>query len=151
MSLRHVTLFQTPMKLLVVFVFLFSLLDRCFSVYVIPSSIASIDQDGTLKRPFSSIRQARDHLRGSSERRLVLYPTYYFLWNDSLVFNAEDSGRIYTKMSDKERKQIPSVRRRGLIELDQPVLSGGVRLMDWIEDRGVRRQEGRVASSDCLV
>ena len=134
------------MKLLFLVV-LSSLLNDSFCVYVVPSSFDSFDQDGTLERPFSSIRQARDHLRTSNERRVVLYPTYYFLWKESLVFNEEDSGSIYTKMSDDEREQIPLARRKGLIELDEPVLSGGVRLTDWIDDGGVRRREEK----SCIV
>ncbi len=111
-----------------------------FSIYVVPSSQSVSREDGTLENPFSTIEQARDYLRTTfrlSFQRVALYPTYHFLKDHQLIFDERDHLTIYTKMSDNERNQIRLERKQNLIELDLPVISGGVRLTDWINNKGV--------------
>jgi hypothetical protein len=40
-------------------------------------------------------------------------------------------------MTDNEQKQIHLSRKQNLIELDFPIISGGIRLTDWINNKGV--------------
>jgi len=111
-----------------------------FSIYVVPSTSPTNREDGTLEYPFSTIEQARDYLRTIfrlSFRRVVLYPTYHFIKDYTLTFDERDYLTIYTKMTDNERNQIQLLRKKNLIELDFPIISGGIRLTNWINDKGV--------------
>jgi hypothetical protein len=110
------------------------------SIYVVPSFFPTNREDGTLEYPFSTIEQARDNLRRTfrlSLQRIALYPTYHFVNNHTLTFDERDSLTIYTKMTDNEQKQIHLSRKKNLIELDFPIISGGIRLTDWINNKGV--------------
>jgi len=110
------------------------------SIYVVPSLLPTSREDGTLEYPFSTIEQARDYLRTifrSSYRRVVLYPTYHFIKDHTLTFDERDSLTIYTKMTENERNQIQLSRKQNLIELDFPIISGGIQLTNWINDKGV--------------
>jgi hypothetical protein len=108
------------------------------SIYVVPSSLASDQQDGSLQYPFSTVAQARDYLRAiSAPRRVALYPTYHFVEQHTLTFDERDHSTIYTRMTDYERDQVRQQGRQDLIELDYPVISGGVRLTEWFNDKGV--------------
>jgi hypothetical protein len=111
-----------------------------FSIYVVPSVFPTIREDGSLEYPFSTIEQARDYLRKSfrsSFRRVVLYPTYHFIKDHTLTFDERDYLTIYTKMTENERNQIDLSRRYNLIKLDFPVISGGIQLTNWTNDKGV--------------
>jgi len=122
---------------------LFNIINFSFgslSVYVVPSTLSTIVEDGTLEYPFSSIEQARNYLRTifrSSYQRVVLYPTYHFVKDNTLTFDERDYLTIYTKMTENEQNQIELSRKKNLIELDFPIISGGVRLTNWINNKGV--------------
>ncbi len=122
---------------------LFNIINFSFgslSVYVVPSTLSTIVEDGTLEYPFSSIEQARNYLRTifrSSYQRVVLYPTYHFVKDNTLTFDERDYLTIYTKMTENEQNQIELSRKQNLIELDFPIISGGVRLTNWIDNKGV--------------
>jgi len=122
---------------------LFNIINFSFgslSVYVVPSTLSTIIEDGSLEYPFSSIEQARDYLRTifrSSYQRVVLYPTYHFVKDNTLTFDERDYLTIYTKMTENEQNQIELSRKQNLIELDFPIISGGVRLTNWINNKGV--------------
>ncbi len=93
-----------------------------------------------MEYPFSTIEQARDYLRKSfrsSFRRLVLYSTYHFIKDHTLIFDERDYLTIYTKMTENERYQIHLSRKYNLIELDFPIISGGIHLTNWTSDKGV--------------
>lgn len=110
-------------------------------VYVVPTLDDITDQDGTLDSPFSSIIHARDYLRQyslTSMRRIALYPTYHFLNTQPLMFDYYDSFSMYIGMTDKEKQSVSKQRKRDLIELDVPIISGGIQLKNWINDHGVR-------------
>jgi hypothetical protein len=111
-----------------------------FSIYVVPSAFPTSREDGSLEYPFSTIEQARDYLRRSfrsSFRRVVLYPTYHFIKDHTLIFDERDYLAIYTKMTENERNQIHLSRKYNLIELDFPIISGGIHLTNWTNDKGV--------------
>jgi hypothetical protein len=122
---------------------LFNIINFSFgslSVYVVPSTLSTIVEDGTLEYPFSSIEQARNYLRTifrSSYQRVVLYPTYHFVKDNTLTFDERDYLTIYTKMTENEQNQIELSRKQNLIELDFPIISGGIRLTNWINNKGV--------------
>lgn len=110
------------------------------SVYVVPSPMRTTESVGTLQNPFSSIDHARNYLRNtscSSFRRVVLYPTYYFLRDGSLMFDKRDHWSIYTSMTNDEQRLISADRKKNLIRSDLPVISGGILLQDWTRDQGV--------------
>lgn len=114
------------------------------SVYVIPSIVSHNEGDGTLDNPFSSIDRARDYLRQepcSSVRRVALYPTYYFLSDRPLIFDQRDAWTVYTQMTKEEKRSISVDRKQHLIELETPVISGGIQLTDWTDDRGVSENQ----------
>jgi hypothetical protein len=132
----HMQLFTFCISLFYIINFAFGSL----SIYVVPSLLSTSREDGTLEYPFSTIEQARDYLRTtfpSSLRRVALYPTYHFINNHTLTLDERDHSTIYTKMTDDERNKIHVSRKQNLIELDFPVISGGVRLTEWINDKGV--------------
>ncbi|CAF3582752.1 unnamed protein product [Rotaria sordida] len=111
-----------------------------FSIYVVPSSLTTSREDGSLKYPFSTIEQARDYLRTIirlSYRRVALYPTYHFVKNYTLIFDERDHLTIYTTMTYNERNQIQLSRKKYFIELDFPIISGGIRLTNWINNKGI--------------
>ncbi|CAF0853613.1 unnamed protein product [Adineta steineri] len=114
-----------------------------YSIYVVPSlSISNNEETGTLENPFSTIEQARNYLRTIfrlSKYRIALYSTYHFLKNHTLSFDEHDHLITFTKMSDNERNQIQLERKQNIIELDFPIISGGIRLTDWINDQGIWR------------
>ncbi|CAF1058114.1 unnamed protein product [Rotaria sp. Silwood1] len=111
-----------------------------FSIYVVPSSLETSRKDGSLEYPFSTIEQARDYLRTIirlSYRRVALYPTYHFIKNHTLIFDERDHLTIYTTMTHEERNKIQLLRKNSLIELDFPIISGGIRLTNWINNKGI--------------
>lgn len=124
-------------------IFLFNIINFSFgslSIYVVPSTLSPIVEDGTLEYPFSRIEQARDYLRTivrTSFQQVVLYPTYHFVNENTLTFDEHDYLTIYTKMTENEQNQIKLSRKQNLIELDYPIISGGVRLTNWINNKGV--------------
>jgi hypothetical protein len=113
------------------------------SVFVVPSSLSASEQDGSLEYPFSTIEQARNYFRTTitssplSFRRVALYPAYHFVRDHTLTFDERDHLTIYTKMTEDERSQVQLRNKQDLIELDFPVISGGIRLTDWVNDKGV--------------
>ncbi|UJR10803.1 hypothetical protein I4U23_014991 [Adineta vaga] len=112
------------------------------SIYVVPNLQPISKEDGSLQNPFSKIEHARNYLRMLSRttvQRVALYPTYHFLNNHTLSFDERDHLTIYTKMSDNERNQISFDRKQNLIELDFPIISGGIRLTDWTIDKEIWR------------
>jgi hypothetical protein len=54
-----------------------------------------------------------------------------------LTFDERDYLTIYTKMTENEQNQIELSRKQNLIELDFPIISGGIRLTNWINNKGV--------------
>lgn len=132
------------MHLLTLYIWLFYIIhfvSASFSIYVVPSSLPTSQEDGSLEYPFSTIEQARDYFRKVfhlSFQRVALYPTYHFLQNYTLTFDERDHLTIYTKMTNDEQNQIQLSRKENLIELDFPIISGGVQLTNWTNDKGVR-------------
>ncbi|CAF1125316.1 unnamed protein product [Adineta ricciae] len=112
------------------------------TIYVVPSLRSIGNEDGTLKNPFATIEQARDHLRTifrDSIQRVALYPTYHYLNGRTLSLDERDHSTIYTAMSNNERNQITFERRRDLIELEFPIISGGIHLINWTIDEQIWR------------
>ena len=111
-----------------------------FSIYVVPSAFPASREDGSLEYPFSTIEQARDYLRKSfrsSFQRVALYSTYHFIKDHTLIFDERDYLTIYTKMTENEQNQIHLSRKYHLIELDFPIISGGIQLTNWTNDKQV--------------
>ena len=142
--IKHIFfVFYLEMHLFTRWILLFRVIKFTFSsssVYIVPSASPTNGEDGSLENPFSTIEQARDCLRESSRssfQRVALYPTYYFLKDHPLKFDERDYLTIYTKMTENERNRIHLSRKYSLIELDFPIISGGIRLTNWTNDRGV--------------
>ena len=131
------------MHLWMFYIFLLCIIRSTLSlptIYVVPSLRSIGGEDGTLEKPFATIKQARDYLRAifrNSIQRIALYPTYHYLNGQTLSFDERDHSTIYTTMSDNERNQVKFERRRNLIELEFPIISGGIPLTDWTIDNQV--------------
>ncbi|CAF1361613.1 unnamed protein product [Rotaria magnacalcarata] len=134
------------MYLFTCYILLFLIINLTFasfsiSIYVVPSSLPlNGGEDGTLENPFSTVEQARDYLRTiirSSFRRVALYPTYHFVKYHTLIFDERDHLTIYTTMTRDEQNRIQSSRKTNFIELDFPIISGGIHLTNWINDKGI--------------
>lgn len=109
-------------------------------IYVVPTQTDSQQLDGTLEKPFTTIQQALNYLRSKSstgKRRVALYPTYHFVNEDTIQLDNRDSSTIFTYMTESERKKLSTHRSVNLIELDIPIISGGIRLDKWTDSHGV--------------
>ena len=108
--------------------------------YVVPfASISDGKNDGSIAHPYSSIRQALDHVeqRQLSKHRttIYLYPTYYF---ENTIYLRQSHSHIRITTMNVENttffdRFLSYQIKQSIPRLSTAVISGGVEVKNWIK------------------
>ena len=124
---------------ILIFTYIESTNSSSIELYVVPfSSLFGNDGDGSLTRPYSSIKQAIDHVANNENSAqkattINLYPTYHFV-DDTLYLTGVHSNIRLTTMNDDDAAVFFDI-----IVTEEPLhrqlrrasISGGVPITGW--------------------